>query len=71
MSDIVDLNIREQIARIDKLREEARKFAAEQHKLSAEAAKFERERWWSLVIAITALTGGLLGIASFIAKLIS
>lgn len=32
-------DIREQIARIDRAREETLKFTAEQHKLTAEAAK--------------------------------
>ncbi|MBV8592375.1 MAG: hypothetical protein JO212_20340 [Acetobacteraceae bacterium] len=75
MSGSADFDLREQLVRIDrmlaethKFQEETNKFAAEQRKLIAEAAKRNRERWWSPVLAITALIGGLLGLASFIAK---
>jgi chorismate mutase len=71
------LDLREQIARIDraiieggKLRAETEKFVAEQRKLEAEARKFDRERWLAPALAIAAVIGGLLGTASFIAKLI-
>lgn len=76
-SGLPDIDLREQIVRIDraiaeseKLREESRKFIAEQHKLAAEAAKLDRERWLAPALAIAAVIGGLLGAASFIAKLI-
>jgi len=49
------LDLREQINRIDRLREEALKFTAEQHKLTAEAAKLQREPWIALVGAAAAL----------------
>lgn len=48
------LDIQEQIERIDRLREEARKFATEQHKLAAEARKFGRDPWFLLIGAIIA-----------------
>jgi len=35
----IRLDLREQIARIDRMREETLKFTAEQHKLTAKAAK--------------------------------
>ncbi|MBV8092321.1 MAG: hypothetical protein JO110_03625 [Acetobacteraceae bacterium] len=75
MSDTADLNIREQIARIDKtlaesdkLREETRKFAAEQHKLAAEAQKLRLDRWLAPALTFVAVIGGVLGVASFIAR---
>jgi hypothetical protein len=40
-----DLNLREQLARIDNLRKEELKFAAEQHKLAEETASFPPARW--------------------------
>lgn len=71
------LDIREQIARIDraiaetgKLQAETTKFAAEQQKLTSESQKLNRERWLSPVLATAAVIGGLLGTASFIAKII-
>lgn len=50
------LDIREQIGRIDRAREESQKFTAEQHKLTAEAAKLSRDRWlapWVLAASIS------------------
>jgi hypothetical protein len=41
-----ELNLREQIARIDRAQAETEKFAAEQRKLAAEALKLDKERWW-------------------------
>ena len=43
MSDGLTLDLREQIARIDRAREEAEKFSAEQRKLSSEATKLQAE----------------------------
>ncbi|MBV9757987.1 MAG: hypothetical protein JO047_13110 [Alphaproteobacteria bacterium] len=76
MSDIpADLNLREQINRIDHLREEALKFAEETHKLAAEerklaaeAAKLEREHRllpWTFLVALT--TGVGLGVVQLLA----
>jgi hypothetical protein len=73
MSDVpVDyrdrLDLREQIGRIDKMREETLKFTAEQHKLMAEAAKLGRDRLLAPWLAIVGLIGGLIAIASAIAR---
>ena len=64
-----ELDLREQLAKIDNLREGALKFTTEQRKLAAEAAKFQRERWlmpWTLLVG---LAGGIgLGIAQIVIK---
>jgi hypothetical protein len=82
MSDIPadwrgQLDLRAEIARIDrdraeseKLRQETEKFVAEQRKLIAEGRKFERDRWLAPWLAIVTVTGGVLGIATFLAHLI-
>lgn len=45
MSDVpADLDLREQIARIDRMREETRKFSAEMNKLAAEQSKLAAEQ---------------------------
>lgn len=76
------LNLRDEIARIDrnraeseKLQEETRKFVAEQHKLLAEAGKlnaegrkFNRDTLLAPLLAAIALIGGVLGVASFLAR---
>jgi type II secretory pathway component PulF len=49
------LNIREQIARIDRSIDEAAKFRAEQNKLSAEARKF---RWDPIIVISGAIVAG-------------
>ena len=59
------LDIRGQVIRIDRAFAEGQRFQAEQRKLIAEAARYEREeRSWSTGIAfvggITGLVGGLL-----------
>ena len=53
------LDLHEQIARIDKLREEGLKFAAEQHKLAAEASKLKWDRWLAPLVLLASLAGGL------------
>ena len=59
------------LAEASKLREEENnKFVAEQRKLNAEASKLDRERWLAPVLAVAAMVGGLLGVATFIAKII-
>ena len=70
MSDVTDLNLREQIERIDRMREESDKFRAEQRKLMAEAAKLDRDRVMAPWLAAAAVIGGLLGLTSFIARLL-
>lgn len=71
MSDDVDstgLSLRAEIARIDKDREETRKFSAEQHKLMREAEKFRAEEtklWWDWRLApwliVSSVTAGVIG----------
>jgi len=69
--DIPALNLREQVIRIDRALAESQKFQAEREKLLAEAQKLNRDRWLAPMLAVAAVIGGLLGVASFIAKLIS
>ena len=81
MSDIPQLDVNEQVARIERAQVEARKFVAEANKLNAEhlnlmqeALKLERDRWLAPALAIAAVIsgvlGGVLGTASFIARLL-
>lgn len=65
MSDDIDrsrVEIRRLIAESDK-------FVAEQRKLMAEAAKFDRDRVSTLVLAIAAALGALTGFTTVLAKL--
>ena len=55
------------LARIDRDREEAAKFAAEQRKLAAEAS---RDRVLAPWLAGAAVIGGLLGLFSFLSRII-
>jgi hypothetical protein len=71
------LDLEALLGQIRLAREESEKFSAEQKKLiaeaiklDAEARKLDRERWFAPALAIAAVTGGLLGVASFIAKLV-
>lgn len=78
------LDIREQVARIDraqaetrkfvaehnKLAEEALKYRSEQQKLSEEALKFARERRWHLPVAILGNAALAAAIGALIAKLL-
>jgi hypothetical protein len=50
------LNLREQIARIDRSIDEAAKLRAEQHKLMAEARKF---RWDPIIVVAGAIIAGV------------
>jgi hypothetical protein len=59
MSDIpIDyrgrLDLADLVSRIERQQEETRKFAAEQHKLTAEAKKFGRDPWFVLAGALLA-----------------
>lgn len=81
MSDHTDLDLRAELARIDrdraetqKLTEETRKFTAEQHKLTREAEKFRAEemklwRDWRLApwLVVVSLVAAIVG--GFIARL--
>ena len=71
------LNIQAIVARIDrdlaesrKLREESEKLMAERRKLDSEGRKFDRDRWLAPALAIASVIGGVLGVASFIARII-
>lgn len=74
MSDVAaehDLDLREQIVRIDRALAESEKFQAEQRKLIAEAAKFERERRPAPVVIAASLGAGLIaGLVSLLGRLI-
>jgi len=63
----LQLDLRDEIARIDRNRAEAEKFAAEQRKLIAEARKLDRDRWLAPFVLLASLAGGL--IASVLAHL--
>ena len=53
------LNLREQIARIDRSLDEAAKFRAERGKLDAEATKLNRDRFLApLALAVTSIGAG-------------
>ena len=56
-------------AKLRRMNAETEKFVAEQRKLIAEAAKLDRDRWLAPALAIAAVVGGILGLASFIARL--
>ena len=64
------LDLRAVLARIDRDLDESDKLRAEQRKLTAEALKLTRDRWLAPLLAIAAVIGGILGVASFIAKVI-
>ena len=64
-SDIPHLNLREQIARIDRAIAGTHKFQAETDKLFEEARKFRRDRWSGIITAIAALIGALGGSAIY------
>ena len=59
-----NLDYQEQVARIERSQEETRKFASEQHKLMAEAAKFERERTLYPAALAVGVIGALIGSAA-------
>lgn len=62
------LDMRATLAQIDRDRAEALKFAAEQRKLSAEAAKLDRDRWLAPAVAVAALLGGVATILITVAR---
>jgi hypothetical protein len=70
MSDLPPLDLREQIARIDRMRDESEKFKAGQQKLIAEAAKLNRDRLVDPWLAIASVVGGALGLATFMSRLL-
>lgn len=67
------LDIAEQVARVLRSNAETQKFVAEQRKLMAEAAKFERERSlspWQLVVAGAAAAAAFFGAGAAFVKLL-
>ena len=69
MSDAAEsLNLRETIARIDRMLDEAAKFRAEERKLSAEADKFRRERFLAPVLALVATLGAIAALTPAIVR---
>jgi hypothetical protein len=64
------LNLAEQIARIDRAQEETRKFVAEQHKLTAEASKLNRDRFLAPALALAATLGAIATFAPAIIRAI-
>ena len=65
-----ELDLRAELARIDrdraetnKLAEEARKLTAEAHKLAAESRHFDRQSWQPMAIAIIALVASIFALA--------
>ncbi len=70
MSDTTSIDLREQLAQIDRAQAETRKFVAEQSKLIAEASKLNRERVLAPWLASAAVIGGLLGLVTFASRLL-
>lgn len=56
-TDSGNLDIKEQIVRIDRMIAESRKFSAEQNKLAEEASKLKRDRFFIPLLAASALGG--------------
>jgi hypothetical protein len=54
------LDLRAEIARIDRDRAEAEKFAAEQRKLISESRKMDRDRWLAPLFLAASLLGGVI-----------
>jgi hypothetical protein len=65
------LRIDRALVEIENTMAETIKFTAEQAKLLAETRKHDRDRWLAPALAIAAVFGGLLGTATFIAKLLN
>ena len=72
MSDTVpnQLDLREQLARIDRSIAETAKYAAEQRKLEAEARNFDRNRW-QIVVTAMAAGAALFGAGAAFLKLLT
>ena len=64
------LNIREQIARIDRSLDEAAKFRSERSKLDVEAAKLNRDRFLAPALALAATLGAIATFAPTIIRAI-
>ncbi|MDB5627505.1 MAG: hypothetical protein JWR73_3307 [Tardiphaga sp.] len=71
MTDMT-IDIEEQIARIQRMQEETRKFVSEQHKLQAEAAKLARDRDlapWQIAFGGMAAGAALVGATAAFMKI--
>ncbi|MBC7580785.1 MAG: hypothetical protein H7312_26010 [Tardiphaga sp.] len=67
----VNMDFQEQVARIERMQEETRKFTAEQHRLIAEQTKLGRDRalsGWPLVIAGMIAGAALVGATAALIK---
>jgi len=72
-----ELNIREQISRIDRSMAEYHKLAAEEDKLRAEARKLvsealklDRERWWFPWLQLVTTVGGSAAVGALVGRLV-
>jgi hypothetical protein len=71
MTDVA-IDIEEQIARIQRMQEETRKFVSEQHQLQAEAAKLARDRDlapWQIAFGGMAAGAALVGATAAFIKI--
>ena len=59
LDEAAHLDRQEQVARIERAQEETRKFAAEQHKLAAEAAKLRVDRFTAPLVILASLGSGV------------
>jgi hypothetical protein len=63
-TDPGQIDLREQIARIDRMRDESDKFRAEQRKLISEAAKFDRDRRLAPLLAVVTMVAAITAAAA-------
>ncbi len=62
--DTERLNLREQVARIDRSLDEAAKYRSERVQLDAEAAKLHRDRFLAPAVALAATLGAIAALAT-------
>ncbi|MDI2072455.1 hypothetical protein ABIF68_006160 [Bradyrhizobium japonicum] len=73
MSEATTMDQQEQVARIERMQEETRKFVAEQHKLMAERGKLSRDivlAPWQLVVTTLTAGAALFGAGAAFMKLV-
>lgn len=73
MSEATTMDQQEQVARIERMQEETRKFVAEQHKLMAERGKLSRDivlAPWQLVVTTLNAGAALFGAGAAFMKLV-
>ncbi|MHC2578018.1 hypothetical protein ACVI1J_009890 [Bradyrhizobium diazoefficiens] len=73
MSEATTMDQQEQVARIERMQEETRKFVAEQHKLMAERGKLSRDivlTPWQLVVTTLTAGAALFGAGAAFMKLV-